>query len=34
MRTLGEADPQDILRELIRESNSKVGAGRPIGFGR
>jgi SpoVK/Ycf46/Vps4 family AAA+-type ATPase len=34
MRTLGEADPQEILRELTRETAFKVGAGRPIGFGR
>ncbi len=34
MRALGEADPREILRELTREATSKVGAGRPIGFGR
>jgi len=34
MRALGETEPKEILRELTRESASKVGAGRPIGFGR
>ena len=34
MRALGEADPREILRELTREAASKLGAGRPIGFGR
>lgn len=34
MRVLGEADPREILREMTREAASKVGAGRPIGFGR
>jgi SpoVK/Ycf46/Vps4 family AAA+-type ATPase len=34
MRALGNADPQDILRELIREDAAKMGAARPIGFGR
>ena len=34
MRALGNADPQDILRELIREDVAKMGAARPIGFGR
>lgn len=34
MRALGNADPQDILGELIREDAAKMGAARPIGFGR
>ena len=34
MRALGNADPQDILRELTREDAAKMGAARPIGFGR
>jgi len=34
MRALGNADPQDILRELTREHAAKMGAARPIGFGR
>ena len=34
IRTLGNADPMDILRELIREDAAKMGAARPIGFGR
>lgn len=34
MRTLGTADPQDILRELVSEVEAKDGEARPIGFGR
>lgn len=34
MQALGHADPQAILCELIREDAAKMGAARPIGFGR
>jgi SpoVK/Ycf46/Vps4 family AAA+-type ATPase len=34
MQALGNADPHEILRELAREAAAKVGAARPIGFGR
>ena len=34
MRALGNSDPQAILCELIREDAAKMGAARPIGFGR
>jgi len=34
MRALGNADPQEILRELTREGAAKIGSPRPIGFGR
>ncbi|HQU69504.1 MAG TPA: ATP-binding protein [Albidovulum sp.] len=34
MRALGNSDPQAILCELTREDAAKMGAARPIGFGR
>lgn len=34
MQALRNADPHEILRELAREAAAKVGAARPIGFGR
>ncbi|WP_050521786.1 AAA family ATPase [Pseudorhodobacter wandonensis] len=34
MRALGDTDPQEFLRELTREATAKLGAARPIGFGR
>jgi len=34
MQALGDADPQEILRALIREDAAKMGTVRPIGFGR
>jgi SpoVK/Ycf46/Vps4 family AAA+-type ATPase len=34
MQALGHADPQETLRELTCENAAKVGATRPIGFGR
>ena len=34
MLALGNDDPQEILRELTLEGAAKVGAARPIGFGR
>jgi AAA+ superfamily predicted ATPase len=34
MRALGSSDPQAILCELTCEDAAKMGAGRPIGFGR
>ena len=34
MLALGDARPQEILRELAREAEAKEGAARPIGFGR
>ena len=34
MRALGNSEPQAILCELIREDAAKMGAARPIGFGR
>lgn len=34
MLALGDARPHEIFRELAREAEAKVGATRPIGFGR
>lgn len=34
MQALGYDDPHEILRELTHEGAAKVGAARPIGFGR
>jgi AAA+ superfamily predicted ATPase len=34
MQALGHAEPQHILQELINEDAAKMGAARPIGFGR
>jgi hypothetical protein len=34
MQALGYADPKEILRELVNEDAAKMGAARPIGFGR
>ncbi|WP_372922952.1 ATP-binding protein, partial [Roseovarius sp.] len=34
MQALGHVDPEQILQELINEDAAKMGAARPIGFGR